>query len=65
VVGVKIRLSGTQAECDLLAGRLPELLAGVVEVVDVSSFYPNRGAGALGRVYVELRFTAAVPDGGL
>jgi hypothetical protein len=57
---VKVRLSGARAECDLLVGRLPELLAGVVEVVEVSSFYPNRGVGVLGRVYVEVRFTAPV-----
>jgi hypothetical protein len=60
VVAVKVRLSGTRAECDLLVGRLPELLAGVVEVVEVSSFYPNRGVGVLGRVYVDLLFTAPV-----
>jgi hypothetical protein len=60
VVTVKVRLCGIRAECDFLAARLPGLLAGVVEVVEVSSFYPNRGVGVLGRVYVDLRFTALV-----
>jgi hypothetical protein len=57
---VKIRLTGTRDECDLLAGHLAVRLSGLADVVEVSSFYLNRGSAVLGRVYVELRFTAAV-----
>jgi hypothetical protein len=56
---VKIRLMGTAGECDLVARRLPQLLASVGEVLEVSDFYPNRrGNSELGRVYVELRLVS-------
>lgn len=47
---MKLRLSGTRAEIDAL---LP-LLTRVLEVREVSDFYPNRGQSQLGRVYVDV-----------
>jgi hypothetical protein len=64
---MKLRLTGTREECEALAGGLAARLSGLAEVVEVSGFYPNRGVGVLGRVYVELRFTAppaVAPVGG-
>jgi hypothetical protein len=55
---MKLRVSGTRAECAVLSSELPARLGGIASVVEVSDFYPNRG-GDLGRVYMELR--AAVP----
>jgi hypothetical protein len=52
---MKLRLSGTRAECAALSTELPARLGGVASVVEVSDFYPNRGGGDLGRVYLELR----------
>jgi len=57
---VKLRLSGTREECDLLAQELPGRLAGLGDVQEVSAFYPNRGQSVLGRVYVEIRLTSEV-----
>jgi hypothetical protein len=55
---MKIRVTGTEAECAKLAFLLrygpPDL-----EVVEVSSPYPNRGDSRQVRVYLEARF----PDG--
>jgi hypothetical protein len=56
---MKLRLTGTHDECDVVAGALPERLAGVAEVLDVSEFYPNRGTTVLGRVYLEVRLASA------
>jgi hypothetical protein len=72
---VKLRLSGTEAECARLAFLLrfgpPEL-----EVVEVSPPYPNRGDSAQVRVYLEVQLTRepgppeatfyslSTPDGG-
>jgi hypothetical protein len=56
---MKLRLTGTRNECQLLANALPARLADLAEVVEVSDFYTNRGASVLGRVYVEVRLTAA------
>jgi hypothetical protein len=57
---MKIRLTGTEAECAKLAFLLrygpPDL-----EVVEVSAPYPNRGASAQVRVYVEVRFPEGLP----
>jgi hypothetical protein len=50
---VKIRLEGTQEECEQAAPRLAELF----DVVSVSDPYPNRGRTLLVRVYVEIRLT--------
>jgi hypothetical protein len=46
---VRLRISGTEAEC---AAAVRALEAGFV-LREVSGFYPNRGASALGRVYVD------------
>ena len=54
---MKLRLTGTRDECDVLTGELPQRLAGVAEVLEVSGFYLNRGTTVLGRVYVEVRLT--------
>jgi Protein of unknown function (DUF3970) len=48
---VKIRLEGTQEECQQATPRLAELF----DVISVSDAYPNRGASRLVRVYVEVR----------
>ena len=53
---MKIRLHGTEAECREVAERL----AGIVEVLAISSPYPDRGASVLVRVYVEARIAAPV-----
>jgi hypothetical protein len=51
---MKIRVTGTEAECAKLAFLLrygpPDL-----EVVEVSSLYPNRGDSRQVRVYLEVR----------
>lgn len=47
---MKIRITGTAAECDRLLARL----AQVVGVREVSDFYPNQAPSALGRVYLEV-----------
>lgn len=47
---MKIRITGSAAECDRLLVRL----AQVVAVREVSGFYPNRAPSALGRVYLEV-----------
>jgi hypothetical protein len=57
---MKLRLTGTQAECAKLAFLLrygpPDL-----EVVEVSQPYANRGDGAQVRVYLEVRFPDGLP----
>lgn len=53
---MKIRLEGTQPEITAALDRL----GVVLEVQEVSRFYPNRGASTLGRVYL----TVAPPTGG-
>jgi hypothetical protein len=57
---MKIRLTGTQAECAKLAFLLrygpPDL-----EVIQVSQPYPNRGDSHLVRVYLEARFPEGLP----
>lgn len=50
---MKIRLTGSAPECDRLLARL----AQVVEVREVSDFYPNRAPSALGRVYLDVELT--------
>ncbi len=47
---MRIRLSGTDTECDVAVAALA---AGFV-LREVSGFYPNRGATVLGRVYVDV-----------
>jgi hypothetical protein len=50
---VKLRLTGTRAECDAFVTALQATApAGVV--LEVSGWCPNRGASLLGRVYLEL-----------
>jgi hypothetical protein len=46
---VKIRITGTRGETDAAV----DALRGVLDVLEVSGFYPNRGDSQLGRVYVE------------
>ncbi len=50
---MKIRLSGTAAEC-AAAVDLLRLVEGI-EVVEVSGSYANRGDSRLQRVYIEAR----------
>jgi hypothetical protein len=50
---VKIRLHGTDAECQHAAAALSRC-AGL-EVLAVSAPYPDRGASRLVRVYAEIR----------
>lgn len=47
---MRIRLMGTRAEIDAVLAVLP----AVLDVREVSTFYPNRGDSTLGRVYVEV-----------
>ncbi|MGH4018117.1 MAG: hypothetical protein ACRDT0_02510 [Pseudonocardiaceae bacterium] len=56
---MRVRLSGARAE---LAAAV-DSLAAVFELREVSDFYPNRGAGALGRVYLDVEPDQA-PDAG-
>ena len=57
---MNLRLQGTPAECAKLTFLLrcgpPDL-----EVVEVSQPYPNRGASAQVRVYLEVRFPEGLP----
>jgi hypothetical protein len=57
---MKLRLTGTEAECAKLCFLLrygpPDL-----EVVEVSPPYPNRGDSRLVRVYLEARFPDGLP----
>jgi hypothetical protein len=57
---MKLRLTGTEAECAKLAFLLrygpPDL-----EVVEVSQPYPNRGDSQQVRVYLEARFPDGLP----
>ena len=52
---MKIRVTGTREECTAAA----ELLATVLDVREVSAFYPNRGPSVLGRVYLDAAPPAA------
>ena len=54
---MKLRLHGTRAEVTEATRRLVQVL----EVVSVSSPYPDRGASVLVRVYLEVRFFPAPP----
>jgi hypothetical protein len=59
---VKVRLHGTRAEVAEATRRLAEVL----DVVSVSEPYPDRGASALVRVYLEVRLDpggSATPPG--
>jgi hypothetical protein len=48
---MKLRLEGTQAECEQAARQLAEVL----DVVSVSDPYHNRGRSLLVRIYIEVR----------
>lgn len=50
---MRIRVEGTRAEADAVI----EVVRQVLDVQEVSGFYPNRGTSALGRVYL----TVAAP----
>jgi hypothetical protein len=52
---VKVRLHGTREEVAEATRRL----AAAFQVVAVSDPYPDRGAGVLVRVYLEVRLTPA------
>lgn len=54
---MRIRLMGTEDEIAAIAERL----ATVLDVREVSDFYPNRGASKLGRVYLDVAVPAAPP----
>ncbi|MEO6088881.1 MAG: hypothetical protein ABIQ18_37800 [Umezawaea sp.] len=53
---MNIRVTGTPAEIDAFV----DLLRAVVDVREVSDFYPNRGRSSLGRVYLDI--TAPTAD---
>lgn len=53
---MRIRLMGTRDETD----RIVTALRAVLQVREVSDWYPNRGASLLGRVYLD----AEPPDAG-
>ncbi len=48
---VKLRLEGTEQECQQATPQLAE----VFDVVSISDPYPNRGQSRLVRVYLEIR----------
>lgn len=52
---MRIRVEGTRAEVDATTA----LLGHVLDVHEVSRFYPNRGASVLGRVYLTVAAPAA------
>ena len=47
--GVRIRITGTREE----TAATIDALAGVIELREVSGFYPNRDSSLLGRVYLD------------
>lgn len=53
---MKIRLTGTRAECEVLAAVLTERgrAVGIGVVREVSGFYANRPPDGRGRVYLDL-----------
>lgn len=46
---MKLRITGTHAECTATV----TALSGVLAVREISDFYPNRGSSLLGRVYID------------
>lgn len=46
---MKLRISGTRAECAATVA----VLAAAVHVREVSEYYPNRRASTIGRVYLD------------
>jgi hypothetical protein len=56
---MKIRLHGTEEECQEVAERL----RAVVGVLSVSDPYPDRGRSLLVRVYVEARLNPLSREG--
>lgn len=54
---LKIRITGTAQDCAATVAAL----TGVLELRDVSDFYPNRGTSVLGRVYLDAALTTATP----
>ena len=53
---MKIRLSGLPAEIDQAVNALSE--ADALDVIEVSSPYPNRGDSRIIRVYIEAQLRA-------
>lgn len=47
---MRIRLTGAREEIEPVVA----VLTDVLDVLEVSSFYPNRGSSRLGRVYLEI-----------
>ncbi|WP_156960836.1 hypothetical protein [Amycolatopsis taiwanensis] len=47
---MKIRIEGTPAEIEAVLHELPS----IVEIREVSRFYPNRGSASVGRRYVTI-----------
>jgi hypothetical protein len=56
---MKIRLMGTPQEIEAIQAGLAKGL----EILESSSFYPNRGDSKLGRVYVEVQPLAEDKEG--
>jgi len=56
---MKVRLTGTQDECE----QVVKIMRGVPtwEVLEVSSFYPNRGDSKLVRGYLDIRLLSNNP----
>lgn len=48
---MEIRLTGTEEE---IAGAVQKIKT-CFEVIEISKFYPNRGSGDQGRVYVKVK----------
>ena len=57
---MKLRLTGTEAECAMLAFLL-RYGPSDLEIVEVSPPYANRGDSRLVRVYLEVRFPDGLP----
>lgn len=54
---MKIRVEGTRAEVDAAV----QQVRLVLNVQEVSHFYPNRGASTLGRVYLTIGPSTSAP----
>ena len=54
-MSIKIRLQGTQADLDKWLKFLQRVDSKeLIEILEVSSFYQNRGSSKLGRQYMEV-----------
>lgn len=54
-MSIKMRLTGTQTDLDKWLKFLQRVDSKeLIEILEVSDFYPNRGSSKLGRQYLEI-----------